>query len=72
VRDLPGVRGVSALPVRRTRTVPRRGRRGRDARAAIAAGFAAAHGPLYALAPVEPSLEEAFLSLVAEAARTAA
>ena len=68
VRDLPGVRGVTALPG------PEDGGRcrvevaaDRDARATIAAAFASAHIPLYALAPVEPSLEEAFLSLVAEA-----
>jgi ABC-2 type transport system ATP-binding protein len=68
VRALPGVRGVTTLPG------PADGGRcrlevaaDRDVRAAIAAAFAGAGIPLYALAPVEPSLEEAFLSLVAEA-----
>ena len=37
---------------------------GVDLRPAIAADVAARGWPLYALAPVEPSLEEAFLALV--------
>jgi ABC-2 type transport system ATP-binding protein len=65
LRALPGVRDVAPSPGGdgryRVEVVAER-----DVRAAVAAAFAASGIPLYALVPVEPSLEEAFLSLVGE------
>ncbi len=70
LRDLPGVRNVEPLPghadAGRCRVEVSADR---DVRAAIAAALAAAGVGLCALVPVEPSLEEAFLSLVGEARR---
>ena len=67
LRDVPGVRHVQPLPgesgTHRCRVEVTADR---DVRAAIAVGLAQAGIALYALVPVEPSLEEAFLSLVSE------
>ena len=67
LQDLPGVRRVEALPgdsgALRCRIEVTADR---DVRAAIASALARAGIELYALVPVEPSLEEAFLSLVGE------
>jgi ABC-2 type transport system ATP-binding protein len=67
VHDLPGVHGVAPLAghvhAGRCRVEVTTDR---DVRAAIAARLAETGVALYALVPVEPSLEEAFLSLVGE------
>ena len=65
--ELPGVRGVAPGPGGDGRYRVEVAAE-RDVRATVAAAFAAADLPLYGLVPVEPSLEEAFLSLVAEPA----
>ena len=65
LRSVPGIRSVEALASRgawgRCRVEVTADR---DVRATIAAALARADVALYALVPVEPSLEEAFLSLV--------
>jgi ABC-2 type transport system ATP-binding protein len=65
LRGLPGVRGVAPGPGGDGRYRIEVAAE-RDVRAAVAGAFAAAGIPLYGLVPVEPSLEEAFLSLVGE------
>jgi ABC-2 type transport system ATP-binding protein len=67
LRDVPGVRRVERPPDARDGTRCRvEVNADRDVRAAIAGALARAGIELYALVPVEPSLEEAFLSLVGE------
>ena len=62
---VPGVRRIERLAASDGRVRCRvEADPGVDPRPAIAAGVAARGWPLYALAPVEPSLEEAFLALV--------
>ena len=68
VHGVAGVRGMTALPGAGDGSRCRlEVDADRDVRAALAAAFASAAIPLYAMAPVEPSLEEAFLSLVGDA-----
>jgi ABC-2 type transport system ATP-binding protein len=62
---VPGVRRVERLPARTGHARCRvEVERGADLRAELAARVAAAGWPLYALTPVEASLEDAFLALV--------
>jgi len=62
---VPGVRRIERLAASDGRVRCRvEADPGADLRPTIAADVAARGWPLYALAPVEPSLEEAFLALV--------
>lgn len=62
---VPGVRRVERLPATTGRARCRvEAERGADLRAALAARVTAAGWPLYALTPVEASLEDAFRALV--------